>query len=590
MSKPDYEILSAYLDGQLTDEERVRAEQLLEEDAEARRLLEELREVSRTVSALPRHALPADFAERIETSLTVKPREEQAGWDHLRRRFLSGRSLAWVAVILVAAFGLNYFLPDPAEQTRDVAWDNLEENRDGLALGSGVDNDEKERNGHAKPREFAMHALPDSGVETEGDPGNREGSGATPDHGNMDSIPTLKGSHAPSGTSHLAMEDTTAEPLDGHLKSKSTNRTVPEGVAQLNRSGKGHSLRYATTPQDLNLAQEPSPELPKGPDLAASPSVPPAGAHTESKLGHADQEVEAGSPGTSQKSFGMGGMGGMSNNAVPPSSSWGHDPGLKRGARPNTEHIAGVQPPQAAPPTPNSTVPPREGTVDKPTERPTYMRAQAGERGAPGHRNQRIRPEIVVVCEVEKPAETARAFNRLLAKNRVEPKQVKKLMNQPRMYSAPPDKGKPELDSGAFESGTLRFAKEELMVQVNWDQAVELLKAVKQDEKQFLSVQASALPGASLPKPLAPFNRKRTADKVAVQETVGNAAGGAKSKSFTPAVPEEERAGEGSEKSQADATGEIQTAEEGAVASPQSATVEYRIRFIFRQAPRTALE
>ena len=40
---PDTELLSAYLDGELTADEQVRVEQILAASAEARQLLEELR-------------------------------------------------------------------------------------------------------------------------------------------------------------------------------------------------------------------------------------------------------------------------------------------------------------------------------------------------------------------------------------------------------------------------------------------------------------------------------------------------------------------------------------------------------------------
>lgn len=64
-SIPDDELLSAYLDGELSEEERARVEQMLAEQPEARQLLDELRALSGGFEALPRHRLEADFASRV---------------------------------------------------------------------------------------------------------------------------------------------------------------------------------------------------------------------------------------------------------------------------------------------------------------------------------------------------------------------------------------------------------------------------------------------------------------------------------------------------------------------------------------------
>jgi anti-sigma factor RsiW len=64
-SIPDDELLSAYLDGELSEDERARVEQLLAEQPEARQLLDELRALSGGFEALPRHRLEADFASRV---------------------------------------------------------------------------------------------------------------------------------------------------------------------------------------------------------------------------------------------------------------------------------------------------------------------------------------------------------------------------------------------------------------------------------------------------------------------------------------------------------------------------------------------
>ena len=75
-SIPDDELLSAYLDGELSDEERARAEQMLAEQPESRQLLDDLRAIKSSFEGLPRHRLEADFSARV---LRAAERELLAG-------------------------------------------------------------------------------------------------------------------------------------------------------------------------------------------------------------------------------------------------------------------------------------------------------------------------------------------------------------------------------------------------------------------------------------------------------------------------------------------------------------------------------
>lgn len=59
------ELFSAYLDGQLTSQERAEVERLLASSAEARQLLEELRLVRESLQRLPVYKVPEDLAARI---------------------------------------------------------------------------------------------------------------------------------------------------------------------------------------------------------------------------------------------------------------------------------------------------------------------------------------------------------------------------------------------------------------------------------------------------------------------------------------------------------------------------------------------
>ena len=62
---PENELLSAYLDGELTAAEQVEVERLLAASPAARQLLEELRALSSTLQTLPQHKLGEDISQRV---------------------------------------------------------------------------------------------------------------------------------------------------------------------------------------------------------------------------------------------------------------------------------------------------------------------------------------------------------------------------------------------------------------------------------------------------------------------------------------------------------------------------------------------
>lgn len=64
-----YEQISAYLDGELTEKERAEVERLLERDAEARRILAELRQTARLLGSLPKERLSAGAAEALNARM-----------------------------------------------------------------------------------------------------------------------------------------------------------------------------------------------------------------------------------------------------------------------------------------------------------------------------------------------------------------------------------------------------------------------------------------------------------------------------------------------------------------------------------------
>jgi len=119
---PRDELLSAYLDAELSAEERARAERLLAEDATARQRLEELRAVSEAVRGLPTEELGEDLSERI---LQLAERQMLSGrqaapgeppvvpgrvtWQAIGRRLLNRRALAWSSAVVVVALLIAVF-------------------------------------------------------------------------------------------------------------------------------------------------------------------------------------------------------------------------------------------------------------------------------------------------------------------------------------------------------------------------------------------------------------------------------------------------------------------------------------------------
>ena len=58
-------LISAYLDDELTVDERAHVERLLANSPDARQLLEELRALRGGLQELPQHRLEIDFAQRV---------------------------------------------------------------------------------------------------------------------------------------------------------------------------------------------------------------------------------------------------------------------------------------------------------------------------------------------------------------------------------------------------------------------------------------------------------------------------------------------------------------------------------------------
>lgn len=98
------ELLTAYLDEEVTPAERAQVEALLEKDPEARRLLDELRQTSALVAALPGATAPGHFSDNVVARLE---REALLGAENVppQRWTLGNWSALAASIVLVAAAG-----------------------------------------------------------------------------------------------------------------------------------------------------------------------------------------------------------------------------------------------------------------------------------------------------------------------------------------------------------------------------------------------------------------------------------------------------------------------------------------------------
>lgn len=419
---PDLEMLSAYLDGQLTGEERARVERLLEEDGEARHLLEELREVSRAVSTLPRESLPDDFASQVEASLMAEPSGENVDWRSLRRRFLSGRSIAWVAVVLLVALGVNHFFSDETINVSQVARD-----RGASSSSSSV----RSKN----TRDFDAAPLPAMSAASDASALNEEYFKANE---TREFAETMAPGDVPASGKSPELNDALESKDQGFgggmgfgMGMEGTARMAPAAVAQ----------------SELQQAQEQSPVAsspPSAPLQASSPSQP------------APTQPAPTQPATSQPASPGGSAGTLSVER------------LRRDVKPLFSRLP--------------------------------------------------EPEIVVVCEVEKPAEAARDFDRLLKASRVAlPRQI---VLDRRTLTLKTDQEQPARKPAPQENLQEKTTEEELIVEVDWNQAVDLLTALQKDTKQIVSIRADASPHSNLPEPISQFNRsgREQADEAVKKE------------------------------------------------------------------------
>jgi hypothetical protein len=122
----DDELLSAYVDDELTVEERALVEERLRVDPRAAQLVEELRSMSAAIRSLPRETLGRDLRASIQAAAAkakaaaderhVLPMSGRERWANYRR------GLVWSAITIAAALMLTFIQPDEIDRDQgDVA-------------------------------------------------------------------------------------------------------------------------------------------------------------------------------------------------------------------------------------------------------------------------------------------------------------------------------------------------------------------------------------------------------------------------------------------------------------------------------------
>jgi hypothetical protein len=118
LSHDDQLLISAYIDGEVSPAEKLRAEQLLVDDAAARAFREELLSMSAGLKSLPRHTLPSDFsddvlaaAERAMFTAQPWPGDAEAAAPSPLTRIYNARTIAYAGATFAAAILVCLFIP-----------------------------------------------------------------------------------------------------------------------------------------------------------------------------------------------------------------------------------------------------------------------------------------------------------------------------------------------------------------------------------------------------------------------------------------------------------------------------------------------
>ncbi len=181
-AEPREELISAYVDGELSPDERAQVEKWLAESAEARQLYEELRTVRASLQSLPRHRLEQDLgpsvlrrAERSVLSGEKRPAVEAAiddtsavkpgRTDVVRQWWARGgkRRIIWPAVALAAALLIAMFDTQREPPQREVAQNAPRDMKENKKLADGLAGEAKDQAApqmSARPSVTPLSATP----------------------------------------------------------------------------------------------------------------------------------------------------------------------------------------------------------------------------------------------------------------------------------------------------------------------------------------------------------------------------------------------------------------------------------------------
>lgn len=288
----DDELLSAYLDGELSDDERASVEARLNSDPSARQMLDQLKDASQAMKSLPREAVGHDLREsilrRAEAAMLASNGGQAAAAEPsvhpARDRTLQGGALpkmtigrtrrgwVWAALALAAAVVIMVF--QPADQQNgnlpEVAARKERESVDRFAVKDPANNSELRNLGEVPPlAEPQMAAGTASSATTESLPGANAPLGnavGDPSHDTiaLDRVATLRAPTAPrpsrDDTSVLADNETVATTSTSSLSKEVELAATPQqqvdsfGVATpLNGTGgRAKDVNGGPPPMDLS--------------------------------------------------------------------------------------------------------------------------------------------------------------------------------------------------------------------------------------------------------------------------------------------------------------------------------------------------
>ncbi|MEX0866671.1 MAG: zf-HC2 domain-containing protein, partial [Pirellulales bacterium] len=278
MNVRNEELLSAYLDGELSGEEQARVEQLLAENGSFRSLHDDLRALRIDVESLPRYAAPEGFAQQVlaearrqaAKATAVGPAPEQNGKVDLPEQgsiAMSGRS-RWVWPLIAAAAALLILLFNPSDEDEVARHD---------APPDAAQRRQTDERARSAP---SMEAAPSNGATTS------ESTPAAPpiarDEANDKAKEESKKDHAAASRQHSG-EDRFAHSLEGKQEAAAT--AADGAVEQLNqadslasRPGAGGGFGEGGVEKQARVA--PSAELRSG-GLGGGGNVSPQGGPAE---------------------------------------------------------------------------------------------------------------------------------------------------------------------------------------------------------------------------------------------------------------------------------------------------------------------